>query len=98
VLLEPVMRLAVHVPSDATAKVNGVIGGRRGVPLGFEAREGWPGWDTVRAELPLAETGDLIMELRSLTQGLGTYEMALDRLAELNGKLADQVVLARKAA
>jgi elongation factor G len=98
VLLEPVMRLAVHVPSDATAKVNGVIGGRRGVPLGFEAREGWPGWDTVRAELPLAETGDLIMELRSLTQGLGTYEMAFDRLAELNGKLADQVVLARKAA
>jgi elongation factor G len=38
------------------------------------------------------------MELRSLTQGLGTYEMTFDRLAELNGKLADQVVLARKAA
>jgi len=98
VLLEPVMRLAIHVPSDATAKVNGVIGGRRGVPLGFEAREGWRGWDTVRAELPLSETGDLIMELRSLTQGLGTYEMVFDRLAELNGKLADQVVLACKAA
>lgn len=98
VLLEPVMRVAIHVPSDATAKVNGVVGARRGVPLGFEAREGWRGWDTVRAEMPLSETGDLIMELRSLTQGLGTYEMAFDRLAELNGKLADQVVLARKAA
>jgi elongation factor G len=98
VLLEPVMRVAIHVPSDATAKVNGVIGSRRGVPLGFDAREGWRGWDTVWAELPLSETGDLIMELRSLTQGLGTYEMTFDRLAELNGKLADQVVLARKAA
>jgi len=98
VLLEPVMRVAIHLPSDATAKVNGVIGSRRGVPLGFDAREGWRGWDTVWAELPLSETGDLIMELRSLTQGLGTYEMTFDRLAELNGKLADQVVLARKAA
>jgi elongation factor G len=98
VLLEPIMRVAIHVPKDATARVNGVIGARRGVPLGYDAREGWPGWDTVRAEMPLSETGDLIMDLRSLTQGLGTYEMEFDRLAELNGKLADQIVLAQKAA
>jgi len=98
VLLEPVMKVAIHVPSDATAKVNSVIGGRRGVPLGFEAREGWPGWDTVRAEMPASEIGDLIVDLRSLTQGLGTYEMAFDRLAELSGKLAEQIVLAQKAA
>jgi elongation factor G len=98
VLLEPIMKVAIHVPSDATAKVNSVIGGRRGVPLGFESREGWRGWDTVRAEMPAAEIGDLIVDLRSLTQGLGTYEMEFDRLAELNGKLADQIVLAQKAA
>ena len=98
VLLEPIMRVAIHVPNDATARVNGVIGTRRGVPLGFDAREGWRGWDTVRAEMPLAEIGDLIVDLRSLTQGLGTYEMEFDRLAELNGKLADQIVLAQKAA
>ena len=98
VLLEPVMHVAIHVPSDATAKVNGVIGSRRGVPLGFDARPGWRGWDTVRAEMPLSEVGDLIVDLRSLTQGLGTYEMEFDRLVELNGKLADQIVSAQKAA
>jgi len=38
------------------------------------------------------------MDLRSLTQGLGTYEMTFDHLAELNGRLADQIVLAQKAA
>jgi elongation factor G len=86
------------VPSDATAKVNGVIGSRRGVPLGFDARPGWRGWDTVRAEMPLSELGDLIVDLRSLTQGLGTYEMAFDRLEELNAKLADQIVTAQRAA
>jgi elongation factor G len=98
VLLEPIMRVAIHVPKDATARVNSLVGTRRGAPLGFDAREGWRGWDTVRAEMPLAEITDLIVDLRSLTQGTGTFEMEFDRFAELNGKLADQVVTARRAA
>lgn len=98
VLLEPVMAVQVHVPSDATSKINALISGRRGALLGFDARPGWRGWDTVRAELPLAEVSDLIVDLRSLTQGVGTYEMEFDRLCELNGKLADQVVATRSAA
>ena len=92
VLLEPVMRVQVHVPAEATSRVNALISGRRGALLGFDARAGWRGWDTVQAELPLAEVSDLIVDLRSLTQGVGTYEMEFDRLSELNGKLADQVV------
>lgn len=98
VLLEPIMRVAVHVPSDATAKVNGLVSGRRGAPLGYDARPGWRGWDTVRCEMPLSEVSDLIVDLRSLTQGVGTYEMEFDRRAELGGKLADTIVATRKAA
>jgi elongation factor G len=98
VLLEPVMAVKVHVPSEATSKINTLIGGRRGALLGFDARPGWRGWDTVRAELPLAEVSDLIVDLRSLTQGIGTYETEFDRLCELNGKLADRVVATRRAA
>jgi elongation factor G len=98
VLLEPVMRVRVHVPSEATAKVNGLVSGRRGAPLGYDARPGWRGWDTVRGEMPLSEVSDLIVDLRSLTQGVGTYEMEFDRLAELDGKLADSIVATRKAA
>ncbi len=98
VLLEPVMKVAIHVPNDATAKVNGVIGSRRGAPLGFDGRDGWRGWDTVRAEMPLSEITDLIVDLRSLTQGVGTFEMEFDHFAELNGKLADQVVATQRAA
>jgi elongation factor G len=98
VLLEPVMRVKVHVPSEATSRVNALISGRRGALLGFDTRPGWRGWDTVQAELPLAEVSDLIVDLRSLTQGVGTYEMEFDRLSELNGKLADQVVATRSAA
>ncbi len=98
VLLEPIMRVQVHVPSDASAKVNSLVSGRRGTPMGYDARPGWRGWDTVRCEMPLAEVSDLIVDLRSLTQGTGTYEMQFDRLAELSGKLADTIVAERKAA
>jgi elongation factor G len=98
VLLEPIMRVKIHVPSSSTADANSVISTRRGRILGFDAREGWRGWDTVEAEIPQAELHDLIVELRSLTQGVGTYEMTFDHLAELSGKLAEHVVAARKAA
>jgi elongation factor G len=98
VLLESIMHVKIHVPSDATAKVNGVVSGRRGQLLGFDGRAGWKGWDTVEAEMPQSEIGNLIIELRSLTQGVGTYEMKFDHLSELSGKFADQVVAARKAA
>jgi elongation factor G len=98
VLLEPIMRVKVHVPNDATSKVNQVVSGRRGQLTGFDARPGWKGWDTVEAQMPLSELHNLIIELRSLTQGVGTFEMEFDHLAELTGRLAEQVVATRKAA
>jgi elongation factor G len=98
VLLEPVMHVRIHVPNDATSRVNQVVSGRRGQLLGYDAREGWKGWDTVEAQMPLSELHGLIIDLRSLTQGVGSYEMKFDHLAELTGRLADQVVQQGKAA
>ncbi len=98
VLLEPIMHVRIHVPSDSTAKVNGVVSSRRGQLMGFDARDGWKGWDTVEAQMPMSELHDLIVDLRSLTQGVGTYEMGFDHLAELSGKLAEQVVATHHAA
>jgi len=98
VLLEPIMHVKIHVPSDSTASVNGVISTRRGKILGFDTRPGWRGWDTVEAEIPQSELHDLIVELRSLTQGVGTYEQKFHHLAELTGKLAENVVADRKSA
>ena len=97
VLLEPVMHVEVAVPSDATAKVNQIISGRRGQILGFDARPGWDGWDLVQAQLPEAEMQDLIIELRSATAGVGTYTAKFDHLNELTGKIADQVLASHAA-
>ena len=52
----------------------------------------------MEAEIPQAEMHNLIVELRSLTQGVGSYEQSFDHLAELVGKIADDVVSTRKAA
>jgi elongation factor G len=98
VLLEPILHVEIVCPSEATAKVNAIVSGRRGQLLGFDTREGWDGWDVVRALMPEAEIGDLIVEVRSATAGVGTYTAKFDHMAELVGRTADQIVAARKAA
>lgn len=94
VLLEPILEVQVMVPSDATPKVNALVSGRRGQLLGFDTRDGWPGWDVVTAHMPQSELHDLIVELRSLSSGAGTYISRFDHLQELQGRLADDVVTA----
>ncbi len=98
VLLEPVMTVDITVPSEATARINGIISSRRGQILGFDTRPGWPGWDIVQAHIPEAEMQDVIIEVRSATAGSGSYEARFDHLAELTGKLADQVLAGHSVA
>jgi elongation factor G len=92
VLLEPVMAVEIAVPSDATAKINSIVSSRRGQILGFDARPGWPGWDLVEVHLPESEIQNLIIDLRSATAGVGTFNAKFDHLAELTGKVADHVL------
>ncbi len=96
VLLEPVMHVDIAVPNDATATVNGIVSQRRGRILGFEPREGWHGWDLVKAQLPASEMDDLIVELRSATQGVGSFTATFDHLSELTGRIAEQVLASHK--
>ncbi len=98
VLLEPIHSIEIVCPTDATAKVNAILSGRRGQILGFDTREGWNGWDCVRATMPEAEIGDLIVELRSATAGAGGFTRQFDRMAEVIGRAADQIVAAHRAA
>ena len=98
VLLEPILSVTIYVPSDALARASALVSARRGQILGFEAREGWKGWEALRALIPEAEIGDLIIELRSATAGVGAFETKFDHLAELVGKAAEQVIEARRRA
>ena len=97
VLLEPIMAVSIAVPSDANARINGIISQRRGQILGFDARPGWPGWDVIEAHIPESEMDNLIIDLRSATAGVGSFTFGFDHLAEVSGRLKDQVLAANKA-
>ena len=86
VLLEPVEAVTVSVPADATPAAQRVLAGRRGQILGFAAKPGWEGWDEVQALVPAAELAEFIVELRSQTQGLGSYTRRFDHMAEARGR------------
>ncbi len=98
VLLEPVHAVTIHTPSDQMARITALVPMRRGQILGFEPREGWFGWDSIHAHIPEDELHDLIVEIRSATQGLGELESAFDHMAEVTGRTAARVVEARQSA
>ncbi len=91
-LLEPVQKLVVVTPAVSTSRVSSAVASRRGQMLGMGPREGWTGWDRIEALIPEAELTGLEAELRSMSQGLASYEAEFDHLAELSGHLAEKVV------
>jgi elongation factor G len=96
VLLEPIHEVAVSVPTDFTSKVQRALTQRRAQIVAFDTREGWTGWDTIRVHMPESEMRDLITEIRSISQGTGTFESKFGRYQELIGRDADKVLQARK--
>ncbi len=92
VLLEPIDHVTVSIPGEYTAAAQRLLTGRRGQILGYTDRDNWPGWNNVMALVPQAELQDMIVELRSLTMGLGTYTHRFEHLAEAHGAAAQAAV------
>ncbi len=92
VLLEPILDVTVSVPSEYTSKALQLISQRRGQILGYEAKAGWGGWDEVRTHIPQGEMHDLIVSLRSLSQGTGFFEWTHDHLQEVPDALTRSIV------
>ena len=97
ILLEPIDAVEISVPNAFTARVQRLVAGRRGQILGYDAKPDWPGWDVVSAYIPASELHDLIVELRSLTLGVGSFAHRFDHLQELSGKPAEKVLASRAA-
>ncbi|NLG79896.1 MAG: elongation factor G [Firmicutes bacterium] len=88
VLLEPLMRVEVVVPEEFTGDVIADISARRGRVQGMERRG--PS-QIIRAHVPLAEMFGYATDLRSLTQGRGTYIMHFMRYEEVPAQIAEAV-------
>ena len=85
VVLEPIVHVAVTVPSNYTSSVMQQLTGKRGQILGMNPAEK-AGYDTVEAYVPQVELARYITELRTATQGLGTFSWRHERFDPVPGK------------
>ncbi len=93
VLLEPVMKMEVECPSGFQGAVTGDLISRRGIILGSEMQGEMV---IITAEVPLAETFGYSTDLRSQTQGQGTFTMELASYKRVPRKIQDEIVAQRK--
>ena len=91
-LLEPIAHVTIQCPGTATSRITSALPSRRARVLGMGPREGWSRWDTVEAQVPEAEMTGFQADVRSLSQGMATYEAKFDHLAEVTGKAAETIV------
>ena len=95
VLLEPIGKVVVTAPEDYTGTLMGDFTKRRGIILDMGTDE--DGLQVIRAEVPMAEMLTYATELRSMTQGRGSYELAFDRYEAAPHDVAQKVINARKS-
>ena len=96
VLLEPILAVEISVPTDYTSRALALVSQKRGQILGYDAKADWSGWDRISASIPQAEIHDLIVNLRSLSQGVAFFEWRYDHLNPVPDKLAETVVAHRQ--
>ncbi|MFO1173851.1 MAG: elongation factor G [Paracoccaceae bacterium] len=91
VLLQPVERVDVHIPSIFAGSMVSLISSLKGQVLGFDRDPACRGWDIFRALLPAAAEEDLITALGSATQGTAWHEATFDHYEELYGREAERI-------
>ena len=94
-LLEPIGLMRVTIPDANLGDIMSDISSkRRGTVLGMEA-EG--GMQTVEAEVPMAEMGSYTIDLRSMTQGRGTFTVSFLRYEEVPANIQQKIIAEAKA-
>lgn len=89
ILLEPIMNLSVRVPDEYTGTIIGDLNKRRGAILGMD-----PEGDeqVISAQVPMMELSKYAIDLRSMTQGLGSYTVSMDRYDPVPENIASRII------
>lgn len=96
VLLEPIMLVEITVPEQFMGDIMGDLNSRRGRILGMESGENKKD-QVIRAQVPQAEMLKYSIDLRSMTQGRGSFTMKFDHYEEVPAHLTEQIIAAAKA-
>jgi elongation factor G len=89
VLLEPIMKVEVEIPTEFQGPVTGTVSSKRGVILGTESRSGY---SVITAEVPLAEMFGYSNNLRSMTQGKGSFSMEFLKYQKVPSSFQEEIV------
>ena len=89
-LLEPIGNVTVIVPEEFTGTIIGDFNKRRGLILGMEINS--DNMQEINAEVPIAAMQKYGIELRSMTQGIGTFTMTFDRYEVAPKDVCDKVI------
>ncbi len=90
VLLEPIMKVEVVVPDEYTGDVIGNLSARRGQIEGMEPRPG--NAQAIKSHVPLGNMFGYATDLRSSTQGRGTFTMEFEHYAEVSQSVAEEIL------
>jgi len=96
VLLEPIQRVEITVPTHYTSTVLQQVSGRRGQISSYGPSEGRRGYDTVKALIPQSELPRYLTDLRTATQGLGYFTAEHDHFEYAPPKVVQTVTAERK--
>ncbi len=96
VILEPIGTLTVRVPGDYVGDILGDLSKRRGSPLGMNPDK--DGYQIIEAEVPMGEMSTYLIDLRSMTQGRGSYELKFARYDQTPGDVQKKIIDEAKAA
>ncbi|HEY2893380.1 MAG TPA: elongation factor G [Pirellulales bacterium] len=93
VLLEPVMKVEIEVPSQYQGPVAGELTSRRGLIVSTEVKGAFA---TIEGEVPLAETFGYSTDLRSMTQGQGTFTMEFAKYRRVPSNIQEEIIAEKK--
>ncbi len=93
VLLEPVMKVEIEVPSQYQGPVAGELTSRRGLIVSTEVNGAFA---TIEGEVPLAETFGYSTDLRSMTQGQGTFTMEFAKYRRVPASIQEEIIAEKK--
>ncbi|MBI4846432.1 MAG: elongation factor G [Candidatus Omnitrophica bacterium] len=93
VLLEPVMDVEVVIPDEFMGAINGDLSSRRGRVQGMEQTGRY---EKIKAQVPLSEMLRYATDLRSMTQGQGSYSMSFSHYEEVPQRIAEKIIAMAK--
>jgi elongation factor G len=95
ILLEPYHKVKFLVPSKDINNIYTLVTSKRGMIKENQQKDGWAGYEVLEAEMPGCEIFDLIIEVKSLTEGMGTFEHVFERMKTVQNKELSNTLISK---